>query len=213
MKGKEQSKEGTKSTICSPLAHPLRVRILEVVNEYPISPVGFIDAGFAPAIDDKQKALSLVSYHFRALEQAGCIEIIATRQVRGATEHIYGGISRVYFSDEEFEKLPRKQRKQLSQTSFQGLVARTDTAIRTGTFDARTDRYLAWRAMEVDQRGWNEIHDRIDQCFKECEQIRKDAEDRLAVSGDEVIPMTAAVLGFESPPRPALWHDEDESRP
>jgi hypothetical protein len=59
--------------------------------------------------------------------------------------------------------------------------------------------------MEVDERGWGEIHDRVDRCFKEIEQIRKDAEDRLAVSGDKVVPMTAAVLGFESPPRPALW--------
>jgi hypothetical protein len=115
----------------------------------------------------------------------------------------------VFFSDEEFEKLSFKRRKQLSQTSFQGLVARTDTAIRTGKFDARTDRYLAWRAMEVDERGWVEIQDRIDQCFKECEQLRKDAEDRLAVSGDKVVPMTTAVLCFESPPRPALWNDDE----
>ena len=173
-----------------------------------MSPVAFINAGFAPTIPDKQRALSLVSYHFRALEKAGCVRIVDTAQRRGATEHIYAGCSRVFFSDEEFKKLPLAQRKQLSQTSFQGLVARTDTAIRTGTFDARTDRYLVWRAMEVDERGWVEIQDRIDQCFKECEQIRKDAEDRLAVSGDKVVPMTTALLGFESPPRPALWDDE-----
>lgn len=203
MEATSQSKKA-KETICSPLSHPMRVRILEVVNEHPISPVGFINAGFAPGIDDKQKALSLVSYHFRALEKAGCISIVDTVQRRGATEHIYGGCSRVFFSDEEFEQLPFAQRKQLSKTSFQGLVARTDTAIRTGKFDARTDRYLTWRAMEVDERGWVEIQDRVDRCFKEVEQLRKDAEDRLAVSGDKVVPMTTALLCFESPPRPAL---------
>jgi hypothetical protein len=199
----EQSKRAGETT-CSPLSHPLRVRILEVVNEHPISPVGFINAGFAPAIDDRQRALSLVSYHFRALEKAGCVTIVDTVPRRGATEHIYGGCSRVFFSDEEFAKLPLAQRRQLSKTSFQGLVARTDTAIRTGTFDARTDRYLTWRAMEVDERGWAEIQDRVDRCFKEVEQLRKDAEDRVAVSGDKVVPITTALLCFESPPRPML---------
>jgi hypothetical protein len=129
MEATGQSKDA-RETICSPLSHPVRVRILEVVNEHPLSPVGFINAGFAPAIDDKQRALSLVSYHFRALEKAGCIKIVETAQRRGATEHIYGGCSRVFFSDDEFEKFPFAQRKQLSQSAFQGLVARTDTAIR-----------------------------------------------------------------------------------
>jgi hypothetical protein len=191
-------------TTCSPLSHPLRVRILEVVNEQPLSPVGFINAGFAPAIDDRQRALSLVSYHFRALEKAGCIRIIDTRQVRGATEHIYGGCSRVFFSDEEFEALPSDQRETLSRTSWQGLVARTDGALRKGTFEARTDRHLTWRAMELDERGWEEMISRLAQCFEDVEQIRKDAHDRLGASGEKVVPTTVAMLGFESPPRPSL---------
>jgi glycine/D-amino acid oxidase-like deaminating enzyme len=169
-----------------------------------MSPVQFVDAGLLPGYDDKQQALSYCSYHFRALEKAGCIEIVETRQRRGATEHIYGGCNRVFFSDEEFEELPLERRASLSRTSWQGLVARTDRAIRSGTFDARADRHLTWRAMELDERGWKEATSRLAQCFADLEQIREEAEDRLAVSGDEVMPVTTALLGFESPPRPAL---------
>jgi hypothetical protein len=193
-----------KETTCSPLSHPIRVRILEVVNEHPMSPVGFINAGFAPDIDDKQKALSRISYHFRALEEAGCIKIVETIPRRGATEHVYGGCSRVYFSDKEFDAMPAEQRQTLSRTSWQGLVARTDGAIRKGTFDARTDRHLTWRAMEIDERGWTELTDRLARCYEDCEQIRRDAQDRLAVSGDKVVSTTMAMLAFESPPRPDL---------
>ena len=199
-----QRSKGAEDTTCTPLAHPLRVRILEIVNEQPMSPVQFVNAGFAPEYENKQQALSFCSYHFRALEKAGCIEIVETRQKRGATEHIYGGRSRVFFSDAEFEQLPSQQRQGLSRTSWQGLVARTDGAIRTGTFDARADRHLTWRAMELDERGWKEMTGRLAQCFEDLEQIRKDAADRLAGSGDEVIPTTMALLGYESPPRPAL---------
>ena len=200
----EKPRKQPANTTCSPLGHPMRTRILEVVNEHPMSPVQFINAGFAPGFETKQQALSFVSYHFRALEKAGCIEIVDFIQRRGATEHVYGGCSRVYFTDEEFEQMPLLQRTQLSRTSFQGLVARTDGAMTTGTFDARTDRHLTWRAMELDERGWKEMTDRLAACFDDCEQIREDAEDRLANSGDKVVPTTMAMLAFESPPRPDL---------
>lgn len=191
-------------TTCSPLSHPLRVRILEIVNEHPMSPVQFVNLGFAPECESKQQALSYTSYHFRALEKAGCIEIIETKQRRGATEHIYGGRSRVFFSDEEFEQLPAGQRAKLSRTSFQGLVARTDGAMRTGTFDARLDRHLTWRAVELDERGWKEVTDRLATCFHDLETIREGAADRLAGSEGKVVAATWALLGFESPPRPQL---------
>jgi hypothetical protein len=194
-----------KDTTCDALRHPLRVRILEVVNEHPMSPVQFINAGYAPDFKTKQQALSLVSYHFRALEAAGCLEIAETVPRRGATEHVYRGCSRVFFSDEDFDALPLEERRQLSRTSFQGLVARTDSAMATGTFDARTDRHLTWRAMEVDPRGWKEITERLAACYRDIERLREDAEDRLAGSGGEVIPATVGMLGYQSPPRPKLY--------
>ena len=169
-----------------------------------MSLVAFINAGFAPDIEDKQKALSRISYHFRELERAGCIKVLETIQRRGATEHVYGGCSRVFFSDAEFDALPAEQRADLSRASWQGLVARTDGALRKGTFDARTDRHLTWRAMDLDERGWEELTERLAQCFEDCEQIRREAQDRLAASGDKVVPTTMAMLGFESPPRPDL---------
>jgi hypothetical protein len=169
-----------------------------------MSPVQFVNLGFAPGYDSKQQALSYASYHFRALEKAGCIEIIDTQPRRGATEHIYRGASRVFFSDADFEQMPIEQRTQLSRTSFQGLVARTDGAMRSGTFDARPERHLTWRAMELDERGWQEVLARLATCFEEVEQIREETADRLAASGDEVVPATVAMLGFESPPRPPI---------
>jgi hypothetical protein len=88
----------------------------------------------------KQEGLSYLSYHFRALEKAGLIEVIETAQRRGATEHIYRGCARVFYTSEEFDNLPLRERTMLSRTSFQGLMARTDSAISSGTFDKRTNR-------------------------------------------------------------------------
>lgn len=193
-------------TICAALKHPLRVRILEVLNEGPKSPSQFVEEGLVPKehYSSYQQALSLASYHFRELEKDGCLEVVQSIPRRGALEHVYEGKARVYFTDAEFEEMPRTRRRKLSRISFQGLVARADVAMRADTFDSRTDRHLAWMSMQLDQRGWDELTTALAACFGEVEQIRHDAKDRLATSGEESVPVTFGMLGFESPPPPPL---------
>jgi DNA-binding transcriptional ArsR family regulator len=202
---KRENGEGAPPTICDPLAHPVRTRILDVLNEVEMSPVRFLDGGYSPITFNKRaNGLSYLSYHFRELEKAGCIELVERRPVRGATEHIYRGVHRVYFSDEEFERLPFEKRQQLSRSSFQGLIARTDGAIQSGTFDKHPDRHMTWRAANVDQQGWDEINGILGDAFLAAERAREEAELRLADTDDEdadSIPYTFAMLGFESPPR------------
>lgn len=193
------------SSLCDPLKHPMRVRILEVINEAPMSPIRFLEGGYSlREFKSKQEGLSYLSYHFRELEKAGCIEVIETVQRRGATEHIYRGCSRVFFTTEEFENMPFEERATLSRTSFQGIVARTDGAIRHGTFDSHTNRQLTWRAMHLDERGWQEMMDHLDDAFLKAEEIREAAAKRIPQGEGEVIPTTVAFLGFESPPLPPL---------
>jgi hypothetical protein len=192
------------------------VRILEVANTRDISPVQFVDEQLEPngvRFNGRQHALSHVSYHFRELEKAGCIEIVRRIQRRGATEHVYRGTVTVYFTDEEFAKLPLEQRKTLSRTSFQGLIARTDGAMRAGTFDGRTDRWLVWIPMELDERAWDEFTTAMTAMWAEVEQIRAGAKERLAETGRRAVPATFGMLGYESPPPPPLPADEDPAAP
>jgi DNA-binding transcriptional ArsR family regulator len=193
------------ATLCDPLKHPERVRILEVINEAPMSPIRFLEGGYADRdFEDKQEGLSYLSYHFRELEKAGLVEVIETIPRRGAMEHIYRGCSRVFYTSEEFAAMPLVKRAMLSRTSFQGLVARTDRAIALGTFDNRTDRQLTWRAMHLDQQGWKEMTDHLDEAFAKAEEIREAAAERIREDAGEVIPATVAFLGYESPPLPPL---------
>jgi hypothetical protein len=192
-------------TACSPLQHPIRVRILEVANTRDISPVQFVNEQLWPdgvGFKSRQHALSHVSYHFRELQKAGCIKVVSEHQRRGATEHVYRGTVTVFFTDDDFERLPRQQRRDLSRTSFQGLIARVDGAMRADTFDERTDRWLVWMPLELDARGWAEYTTAMGAVFAEIEQIGEDAKDRLAASGEEAIPATFGMVGFESPPPP-----------
>ena len=202
----EQEGRERADTICAVLKHPLRVRILEVLNEGPRSPSQFVEEGLVPKdlYTSYPQALSLASYHFRELAKEGCLEVVESIPRRGAVEHVYEGRARVYFTDAEFEQMPSARRRLLSRISFQGLIARVDSAMRARTFDARTDRHLTWMPMQLDEQGWEEIAAALAGCYGEVEQIRHDSKDRLASSGEKAIPVTFGMVGFESPPPPPL---------
>jgi DNA-binding transcriptional ArsR family regulator len=195
------------------LRHPLRIRILEIVNERDMSPTQFMRQRLAPDVEVSAKSLSQLSYHFRALEKAGCIEVVDRVPRRGATEHVYRGKARAYFTDEEWEALTPRERCLISRTMYQGLAARVEGAIMAHTFDSRTDRHLTWIAMEVDERGWTQLMGTLASTFGSIEEIRHDARDRLAGSGDKVVPVTVGMLGFESPAPPPLLGDGDGRDP
>ena len=190
--------ERDRSTAASVLAHPVRVRVLEILNERDMSPIEFCREGFAPEKMD----VSHVAYHFRELAEYGCLKVIEQNKRRGSIEHVYRGIGRAYFSDVEWSALSLGERERISKTVVQGLLARIEGAVMTGTFDERDDRHLSWIAMKLDEQGWAEMATTLGAAFGEVEQIRKNAETRLADSGDAAIPATCAILGFESPSAP-----------
>jgi hypothetical protein len=190
--------ERTKSTAATVLAHPLRVRILELLNERDMSPVEFLREGFAPPDMD----VTHVAYHFRELAQYGCLEVAEVNKRRGSVEHVYRGVGRAFFSDAQWADFDADERMRISKTVIQGLLARVEGAVMTDTFDSREDRHLSWIAMRLDEQGWSEMATTLAAAFSEIEQIRSDAERRLAGNGGKEIPSTCAILGFESPSVP-----------
>jgi len=194
-------KEESGKTLCQPLSHALRVRILEVANERAISPVQFVNEELQPkgiVFKSPQHPMSHVSYHFRELEKAGCLYVIETIQRRGAIEHVYVG--KVTLTTDEFEKLSKEERSDLSRVGLQGFIARADSSMWTDTFDKRKDRFLAWMPLALDEQAWREVIQALDVCFETVRKIQIDAGDRLEENEDPPVPATMALFGFESPP-------------
>lgn len=190
-------------TACAPLGHPTRVRLLEVANEREISPIQFVHSCLRPkprGARAEKRALSHVSYHFRALHRAGCVEIVDRIPRRGSLENVYRVSGGLIFSNEDFAAMSRAERRDLTRTSLQGLVARAESAIQADTFDRRTDRHLTWNSLNLDERGWSELIWVLDSCFEAAERIRRESEARLDESGEEPVEATYGLLGFESPP-------------
>jgi hypothetical protein len=80
--------------IAEAFVHPIKLRILALMTGPPPPKVpaqGAPEPGWSPnslyvAVGEP---LANVSYHVRQLQKAGLIELIATRQRRGALEHYY----------------------------------------------------------------------------------------------------------------------------
>ena len=97
--------------IAKALSHPMRARILVILNERVASP-----NEIAEMIDER---LPNVSYHVRALLDLDCIELVDTAQRRGAIEHYYRAVVRPFFSDRDWKRIPRSARQAISTRRFQ----------------------------------------------------------------------------------------------
>ncbi len=200
-----QERRNFQKTPAQVLSHPLRVRILEVVNQRDISPARFVREQLAGDRLDhlgERAAVSHIAYHFRQLEEFGCVEVVEQIPRRGSIENVYRGVSPAYLDDEEWRTLPADQRKDITAVVLQGLMAQAEGAILEDTFDSRDDRWLFWLKMELDEEGWKELTAICHSTMSGVEEVQENAGRRIA-AGDSVpepsVPATFAVLGFESP--------------
>jgi hypothetical protein len=201
-----QERRNFQKTPAQVLSHPLRVRILEVVNQRDISPTRFVREQLAGDRLDHlgdRAAISHIAYHFRQLEEFGCVEVVEQNPRRGSIENVYRGTSRAYFGDDEWRTLPADQRKDITAVMLQGLMAQTEGAVLEDTFDSRADRWLFWVKMELDDRGWEEISKICHAAMADVEEVQENAGRRISEGGDHSpssqVPTTFALLSFESP--------------
>lgn len=198
-----------KATVAEAVRHPIRVRILEVLNERDMSPTDFVNQGYADFFFGQRPSVSHVAYHFRELAQFGCLEAVAWRKARGAVGTVYRGVARDEFIGEEWTGLTAAEQRAISRAVAQGLIARIDGAMTAETFNSREDRHLSWFAMELDEQGWEEAGTLLADAFASICRIQREAEARLRKSAEPGVTATAGLLFFESPPLPA----EDDPGP
>lgn len=170
------------------LSHPVRARALTVLNQRVASP--------SELAADQEETVGYVAYHVRVLHEMGMIELVNTRQVRGATEHFYRSTARPYLDDEVWSKLSLGSRTGISMTNLNVLNGAIREAFEAGTFDSRTDRHLSNLSLDLDEEGWRKANALLNDCLEGLMQIGSESEGREA---ERRIRATFGLLGFESP--------------
>ena len=188
---KTKKKDGVEQIVAKAFAHPLRVQILIILNERVASP-----NLLAQELD---QSLNLVAYHVRVLEKYDCIELVDTKQRRGATEHFYRATRRQFLSDSEWSRMPQSLRPGLSGAMLKSVFDDIEEAVKSGTMDEQEDRHLSRTPMVVDQQGWDETAALLSATLDRLLAIQAESSERIA-SGDEPgILAKVEMLHFKSP--------------
>jgi DNA-binding transcriptional ArsR family regulator len=176
------------------LAHPLRVQILEVLNERRASPNELMEMLSYP--------LGNVAYHTRVLEKCGCIEMVATERRRGAVEHFFRAKPRSYIGHQDWRRVPRSVRNEVSGASLEAFIERVIGALEAGTIDDRDDTTLSWTTMAVDELGWTQAAEVLGDAMARLQAVHEQSRERLEISGEAPMPIVTGVAAFEAA-RPA----------
>ena len=177
--------------IAKALSHPMRARILAILNERTASP-----NEIAEMIDER---LPNVSYHVRALLDLGCIELVDTAQRRGAIEHYYKALVRPFFTDSDWKRLPKSGRQSITDSALQIIWEDVSNAIEAGTFEGRSDRHLSHTPMTLDTEGWRQLAKLLADALRDAEKIESQSVARLKSSGEPGIQTRLVAMQFEMP--------------
>lgn len=187
----KNKKEGVEQIVAKAFAHPLRVQILIILNEKVASP-----NMLAQQLD---QSLNLVAYHVRVLEKYDCIELVDTKQRRGATEHFYRATRRQFLTDTEWSRLPESLRPGLSGAMLKTAFDDVEEALDKETFDEIEDRHLSRTPMVVDKKGWEDTTELLLGTLDRLLEIQTEASERLAQSDEESMLSKVVMLHFKSP--------------
>jgi DNA-binding transcriptional ArsR family regulator len=173
------------------ISHPIRIRLLAMLDEEAASPVILASKLNQP--------LGTIAYHVRTLYDLGLLKLVSTRQRRGATEHYYKTTGRPDNSEEAWEGLDAISKQRL----LTALIARaTDYATRSaaaGGFDAK-EAHISTDALTLDRKGWEELAKESRKWLARVEQIEQGAAARLAADPEAAIKVGLTLMLFEALP-------------
>jgi hypothetical protein len=187
----KNKKEDVEQIVAKAFAHPLRVQILIILNEKIASP--------NMLAQQLGESLNLVAYHVRVLEKYDCIELVDTKQRRGATEHFYRATRRQFLSDDEWARMPASLRPGMAMAVLKSIFEDIQVSSKAGTLDDVDDIHLSRTPMVLDKQGWTDVADLLNGTLDQLLEIQTEASKRLAGSDEEGALAKVHLLHFKSP--------------
>lgn len=200
----KHKKDGVEQIVAKAFAHPLRVQILIILNEKVASP-----NILAQQLD---QSLNLVAYHVRVLEKYDCIELVDTKQRRGATEHFYRATRRQFLSDDEWSRMPASLRPGMAGAVLKSVFEDIEAASKAGTLEKVDDIHLSRTPMVLDGKGWEDVSSLLKGALERLLEIQAEASARIAAGEETGVPARVHLMHFKSPNAgEAVTADEGES--
>ncbi|HEX6665715.1 MAG TPA: winged helix-turn-helix domain-containing protein [Solirubrobacterales bacterium] len=185
-----RGEDGIDVRLVRAISHPLRIQILQVLNERDASPNEMVSLLGSP--------LGNIAYHTRVLEKCGCVEVVRTEQRRGAVEHYFRAVPRSYVGHQDWRKVPRSVRSTITATSVESFFQRLTAAYESGTLDDRDDTTLSWMSVAVDDQGRREVTEILADAAARLQGVHQRSVERTAGSTEEPTSLIVGLAAFES---------------
>ena len=153
------------------LGHPLRVRILAILEERTASAVEISRMLHAD--------IGVVAYHVRKLHQLGLIELEKETRVRGAIQRHYRAYERPRISTEAWRDAPPVAKQALIDATLQQIYDYGRASNAAGGFD-RADAHITRSALRLDRPAWERLAASLMRVLEDVAEIEQDVRDREA---------------------------------
>ena len=142
--------------------------------------------------------LGRVSYHIRLLNDLGAIELVRTEPRRGALEHFYRAVTTVWFSEADWQKLPRSARRGILGQNLQHIFAQRHRGRRRRRLRRRRPASCCARRWSSTRRRMTEIADLLRETIERAREINLRAADRRTNGNGATTASTElAILHYE----------------
>jgi DNA-binding transcriptional ArsR family regulator len=163
------------------LSHPLRVRILGILEEQPASPVELTNLLDGPT-------LGTVSYHVRRLNELGLLELVRETPRRGAIEHHYRAKPRPQSQGGHWVAKQAIIEAELIQTT-----ATATRAVAAGGFDSGHAR-LERHRLTLDAQGVAQMSKAVAKLVRDAKAIQAAATRRISNGAGQTDTALVAML-------------------
>jgi DNA-binding transcriptional ArsR family regulator len=173
------------------MGHPLRVRILAMLDERTASPnqlAGWLEA-----------SLGTVAYHVRTLLELGLIELVDETRVRGAVEHHYRSVPRPTLTADAWAQASPIAKQAAVGSSLEVISEYARISAAAGGFD-RQGAQLRRVLLKLDARGFAQLSKACEKLFERLEKIEADAAKRIGSNAhaEDPIETGLGMLLFEA---------------
>jgi DNA-binding transcriptional ArsR family regulator len=181
-----------KPALVQALAHPLRARMLSILQEREASPKELAAEFDIP--------LANVAYHIQVLRKLKLIKLVKKTPRRGAVEHHYRADHAAYIGNAVWAETPDVVKKSMVGAALEEVGRDVTDAAAIGGFE-HSDAYLTRSKFVFDLEAWEVLGEMLQAVLDRGNELQKESAKRLRASGHEGERQAGLVMMlFESMP-------------
>jgi DNA-binding transcriptional ArsR family regulator len=173
------------------ISHPIRIRLLAMLEEEAASPV-ILAAKL-------EQPLGTIAYHVRTLYDLGLLKLVSTRQRRGATEHYYRTTGHPTSSEEAWEGLDAISKQRLLTALIAKATGYATRSAAAGGFDAK-EAHISTDALKLDRKGWEQLAAEARKWLARAQEIEREAAERTREDPESALAVGLTLMLFQALP-------------